>query len=410
MTHHPIAAQLNQLAAELNDTFLERKSLIQGTILALLAKEHVFALGIPGTAKSDFFRAVAHAFINARYFEIQLSKSRPVEAVLGPLNIPAFRESGDYLLKRKGYASQVELCFLDEIGKASETLGHDLLALANERQYTEVVGDEKSVHKAPLYTMFTGSNEELTDESESNAALWDRLLVRVVVDTIQSTDNFKRLLSSDMKRPETKIDWAEFAHVVDEVVPAVEIPDKVLDAVASLREAMQREHLLVSDRRWRTTMKLLKAYAFLNGRSEVTVGDLRALTYALWETPHQIEKVDRLVRSAADPLFEPISKLQDRLKELDAQIDVEKEKDRPLRAAYGNEATKKLRDARDNILTLEMAATAEGREIPEEMERVREDTNRVMRRVLVELMQEDGMPMTEELVQSMIKQLWEHPR
>ncbi|GAB3863543.1 AAA family ATPase [Nocardioides maradonensis] len=383
---HPVAVQLNTLADELNATFLERRSLTQASILALLTKEHVFALGAPGSAKSLFFRTLAKAFINARYFEIALSKTRPAEAVLGPLDIKAFRENGDYKLKRKGFATTSELIFLDEIGKASPILGHDLLALLNERIYHEVDDEGNSAHPAPLSTAFTGSNEMLTDESDDNAALADRLLFKVLVDYIQDTDNFKAMLTSDMSEPETTIEWTDFKQVVDEVIPAIKISQATLDGVAGLKEAFAREGMSPSDRRWRTSMKALQAQAFLNGRSETNENDLLVLTYTLWDTPQQIEKVERLCKTASNPYYDTILRLKDALNEVEEGIDERVDQPAEVRNHHAIEVTSKLKRANDNITTLRMEAEAAGRDLPADVEAVIRNLDRLMVRNLREMM------------------------
>jgi MoxR-like ATPase len=365
---HPIATKLNALRDELNATYLERSDAILAMLLAVLSGQHVFLLGPPGTAKSDLVRAMVRTFMGARYFETLLSKTRPTEAVMGPLDVKRFRETGDYVLKREHFASQVEFAFLDEIGKMSSILGHDLLALLNERLYHEVENGRSS-HPAPLSTAFTASNEMVTAESDDAAALWDRLLFRVVVDYLQDTDNFRQLLVGDMKAPETEIEWMELKDVIDDVVPAVKIDERALQALASLKAAFTREHLYPSDRRWRASMRALQAHAFLDGRDEVLEDDLVVLRFTLWDTVEQIDKVSRLCLSAANPFVEPLLEIRDAIKQVDDGItertgpDASGNDQTDARQAYGKEANRKLADARNRLDTMLMEA--DGRRIPQ---------------------------------------------
>src|SRR5437879_876766 len=89
---HPVATQLLLLIDEVSEMFPERRKVIEAVVLAILAKQHFFALGPPGTGKSLLFRTLFSAFTTARYFEALLSKSRPSEAILGPPSLRRLRE------------------------------------------------------------------------------------------------------------------------------------------------------------------------------------------------------------------------------------------------------------------------------------------------------------------------------
>lgn len=364
---HAVATLFNQLERELNATYLEREEAVKAALLAILSGEHVFILGPPGTAKSDLIRAIVNRIKNARYFEVLLSKTRPAEAVMGPLDIIRFREKGDYVLKRKHYATDVEFAFFDEVGKMSSILGHDMLALLNERLIHEV--DNGTSHRpAPLSTAFTASNEMPTAESDDAAALWDRLLFRVMIDYLQDHDNFAKLFTTTMVAPTVEIEWEELQDVIKNVVPNITISESALKALVVLRDNFTREHLHPSDRRWRASMKALKAAAFLDGRSEIEEDDIAALRFTLWDTPEQIDKVTRLCMSAANPYVEPLLEIKEAIKEVDAGVTERTGKDSngndqtDARQAYGKEANKKLTDARNRLDTLLMEAN--GRRIP----------------------------------------------
>lgn len=384
---HPVAAALTALRAELNDIFKERADLITASLLAILAREHVFALGAPGSAKSQLFRTIASAFVGADYFECALSKTRPAEAVLGPLDIKAFRENGDYRLKRKGFLTTVHLAMLDEIGKASPVLGHDLLAALNERIYHEVDDHGNSAHPIPLSTAFTASNEMLTDDSDDNAAIWDRLLFRVLVDYIQDSDNWKAMLEADSMTPETTLRWEDVATAAATEIPAIALSPATLEGLAGLKDAFAREQLVISDRRWRMSVKALQANAFLNGRSETSEADIEVLRFTLWETPQQIEKVERLCKAASNPYYEPVIRLREMLGEVADGMDERAESTVEVRADYAIEVTRKLRAANDQIITLELQA---GDNLPPEVAEVRTRVQELMRRNLVEMMNQEG--------------------
>ena len=345
---HAVAKSLTEIEGELNKYFLERREVIRAMLLAVLAGEHIFMLGPPGVAKSLLVRIFVGAILRKRYFEAQLSKQRPAEAILGPLDVLEFRTNGNYFLKRKGYATDCEFVFLDEIGKASPVLWNDLLALANERVYHEVNGG-RSVHNAPLSTMFTASNEMITDQSDDAAAMWDRLLVRVFVDYLKDKRNFGKLLTAGAPTITTTVPWDELHAVITHDVPAVVLTDDTVAQVVRLRSEFKKHSLVISDRRWRASMKLLQANAFLNGRSETNDEDLAVLRFALWDTVEQMDKVAELCLSASNPFVKPLGEIRTRLREIENGVRDREQGDAGGKWQYGKEATQKLDKVRDEL-------------------------------------------------------------
>lgn len=317
---HPVATGLGTIREELADFFKERRTCIDGMILATLSKEHGFILGPPGTGKSMLCRAFFARFPGAEYFEAVLSKTRPAEAVLGPYDIPQLRDHGHLYRKTNGFLPTANFGMLDEIGKMSPTLGHDLLAILNERLLHQVNGGRSAV-PVPLYTVIGGSNELPTEESDDAAATWDRMLVRLVVDEIQESSNFADMLTGDRSPATgTTIDFADLADAIDNVVPQIKVPQDVVETVLTLRDQLRAEEITPSDRRWKQSMKLLRASAFLEGRTEATTDDIQVLRHTLWDTPSQIATVERMTLSVSNPVAEKALSLLERAEEIASEV------------------------------------------------------------------------------------------
>lgn len=342
-TPHPMAQSLRTIITEVSDLYLERHAAIEAVIVAILAKQHAFILGPPGTGKSEMAREIISRFIGAEYFEQLLSKTRPDAAVLGPYDLPLLKNTGSFKRKVEGFLPTANFAFIDEVGKMSPTLGHDLLPILNERILHEVNG-KRSSHPVPLYSVVTASNELIVEESEDAAALWDRLLVRVVVDYIQETGHFITLMRGpDPCATRTTVNFTDLATVIDTVVPTVVIPDQVLGLVIQLREQLRGTGVEVSDRRWRQCGTLLQASAFLNGRLEVVDDDLHVLRFALWDGPEQIKPVERLTLSLSNPAAEECLRILDDTEQLAAEIRDRKGKSLTEKAAFGAESHGKLK-------------------------------------------------------------------
>lgn len=371
-TLHPVAAKLHLVRDELSVNFLERRSVIEMLILTLLSKEHGFLLGPPGTGKSAMIRALVDRItfdpaIGTYYFEALLSRTRPDAAILGPYNLPELRDNGDFHRKINGFLPSAIIAFIDEIGKMSPTLGHDLLAILNERLYHEVNGG-RSAKKVPLYSAFTASNELITADSDDAAALWDRLLVRDEVDSIQETSNFVSLLAqavaagpSTTTNVVTEIDWTDLATVIDTVIPTIPLPHETAMTIAKLRAEIRGHGYAVSDRRWKQSIRVMQAAAFLDGSDQVTDDHVMVLRYTLWDTPEQRATIDRLCLSASNPMNEAIISLLDRSDEIHTGIEQRKGQSLESRAQYGAEANAKLKVLVAELGQLRQDALAAGR-------------------------------------------------
>ena len=164
--------RLNDIIEEVGLLYPERGPLARATILAMVAKQHLFVVSEPGCAKSQLAREICARITGARTFEVQLSKSRPDQAVLGPFNLPALRDEGRFERNTEGYLPTADLAILDEASKASPVLGHDLLSILNERVYHEV-SNGRSAHPVPLPTAVCTGNEIPTESGPDAAALWE---------------------------------------------------------------------------------------------------------------------------------------------------------------------------------------------------------------------------------------------
>ena len=74
---------------------------------------------------------------------------------------------------------------------------------------------------------------------------------------------------------------------------AVTVPGAILEAIAQIRRELAREQIVVSDRRWKNSLGILRAHAIVAGRSAVAEDDLMFLAHVLWKDPEERPKVRR---------------------------------------------------------------------------------------------------------------------
>ncbi|WP_210634641.1 AAA family ATPase [Streptomyces sp. GESEQ-13] len=315
------ARRLRAVCAELSDRFFERDDVVRTLVVTLLAGQHSLVLGPPGTAKSELARELTGRIDGAAYWEILLSKFTAPTRMFGPIDVAALAR-GEYRQVYDGRATTAHVAFIDEIFKCSTAALNETLGYLNERIYHPENGGAPI--RCPLIGAITASNE--LPDGEDSAAIYDRLLVRIEVGYLEDPSNFAALVRSAVGRPaepapRTTLELAALQRAVAKGVPAVEVPDAIVDAVVTLRAALRRKELVASDRRWRQAVGLLQASAYLDGRTEVAETDLSVLTHVLWDSPAQRPVVEREVLNLVNPDAREALDLADVIEELEAQLD-----------------------------------------------------------------------------------------
>jgi len=355
------ARQLQAITAELAETYLERSAVVRALVTAVLAGQHSLLLGPPGTAKSELARELTGRIDGARYWEILLSKFTDPKRMFGPVDVGALVQ-GRYTQVFDGRATQCEIAFVDEIFKCSAGALNETLAFLNERLYHPENGGPPIA--CPLIAAITASNE--LPAGEELSAVYDRLLVHLEVGYLADPSNFAALVRSAVTPrvppARTTVPLEALRHAVTAAVPAVGVPDGIVDAICQLRAALRRAELTASDRRWKQAVRLLQASAFLDGRDEVAETDLAILTAVLWDSTADRPAVEREVLQLVSPDAGEALDLADAIAELEAQLDAKAGQSRESLSEWAiKEANSKLSRAGKRLDQMRADAVTAGR-------------------------------------------------
>ncbi len=287
---------IKSILSALKSGAYERDEAIALSLLSALSGESIFLLGLPGVGKSMIARRLKLAFEDATVFEYLMSRFSTPDEIFGPVSISKLKNEDRYERMTVGYLPDAEVVFLDEIWKAGPAIQNALLTVLNEKIYL----NGNTEMRLPVKAIIAASNE-LPAEDEGLEALWDRFVVRYIVEPIRHKNNFFHLIS-DEAEPPMQIDFrplsCEDYERIREESRRVEVPEEIMELLYALRQRVNSlpkttdeedeigevERCYVSDRRWKKITGILRTSAFLNGRKRIDLSDLLLLEFMLWDS------------------------------------------------------------------------------------------------------------------------------
>ena len=295
-----IRERMKLLVREMSKGAFEREEAIGLSLLSALSGESIFLLGLPGVGKSMIARRLKSAFKDSTCFEYLMSRFSTPDEIFGPVSISKLKDEDIYERCVDGYLPTADVIFLDEIWKAGPAIQNSLLTALNEK----IFHNGKVDINLPLKGIIAASNE-LPAEDEGLEALWDRFLIRYIVKPINHKNAFMLLIGNEKMAfkmpgnlPLSPDEYAEIQKGIDRVI----VPEAVMESLFELRELYakrfankeedeEEEAPYISDRRWKKIVGILRASAYLNGRSVVDFSDCLLLEHMLWDKDTQLSKV-----------------------------------------------------------------------------------------------------------------------
>ena len=300
--------RVNKILHALNENLFEREEIVQLALLTTIAGESIFLLGLPGVAKSLIARRIKEIFKDGNSFEYLMNRFSTPDEIFGPIAISKLKKDDKYERITEKYLPTADIVFLDEIWKAGPSIQNSLLTVINEKIYRN--GQQEV--KIPLKGLISASNE-LPAKGEGLEALWDRFIIRYLVENISDPNKFNAFLSTENIGFDAKIDDkhkitnAEYQKWQTSI-SKVKISDEALNVINVIRNYIvkfnnkkdTKKPVYVSDRRWKKIVKVLKTSAFLNDRKVIDLMDCFLIAHTIWDEVEQIGIVKEFVSDAIE--------------------------------------------------------------------------------------------------------------
>lgn len=305
--------KLNAIVNEVSTMYLERQPAIRGVVLALLSRQHIALLGPPGVSKSALVCEIRDRITGTEIFETLFDSFSPPEIVFGPVSIQGLQHD-KFERRIEGYAPTAHIFVAEEVFKCNSALLNAMLMLLNERKYK----NGTRLIDCPLISMIGCSNE--VPDDASLAAVYDRLMLRYICQYV-SGSNVVNLLRPNLATLgiRTTLSLADLIQAQAEV-STIKVSEQILEEVAHLKMKMEQEGFKASDRRWRASIKLLQACAYLDGRDSVDSDSLLVYGDVLWDDMKDATKcasaVGKIINPTLTQVFEHVDATDKLLAEL----------------------------------------------------------------------------------------------
>lgn len=140
-----------------------------------------------------------------------------------------------------------------------------------------------------------GAGEKMKITSKSYLLLF---LLRYEVDYIRDDQQFIAMLQNNAEVQLPKLSMQELLQHQNRV-KNVHISQTMYETIAKIRKSLSDEGIRPSDRRFKQSLSLIQAKAYLEGRFDVQRSDLMILSHTLWETVEQKEQVKLTINAVA---------------------------------------------------------------------------------------------------------------
>jgi MoxR-like ATPase len=299
---------LAQIRSQMDNYVVGHDDVKEALLLGLIAREHIYLEGPPGTAKTMLAEITSEA-AELEFFFYQLHRDTRLAELVGDTVIFREQEEGGEVIRqmnRKGGILTSEICVLDDISRSPGEALNILLRVLNERKFG---GD-----RIPLLTAIATGNPTKDDyyNEPLDPANLDRFTLQMKTLGLLQRNNWESaakvidLYASVNADPEIvdKVDRADLDDA-NAAVPKVDLTAEVKQLLLEFLNVLQNDYgcdetnSMLTDRTFLVkAVKILKAKAVLEGRDHCVPEDLFVLKYlTTFRVPEEVHnRIEDIIR------------------------------------------------------------------------------------------------------------------
>lgn len=282
-----LRASRERIDKELSKTIIGQKDVVQQLLISLLAGGHCLITGAPGLAKTLLVRSVARIF-HLNFQRIQFTPDLMPSDITGTEILEQRSDGRREMMFVKGpiFANVI---LADEINRTPPKTQASLLEAMQEHQVT--VAGKRYVLEEPFFVLATQNPIEMEGTYPLPEAQLDRFMFNVLIDYLPHKEELDVVMQTTSRRAEeietlfTGDDILKFQEVVRRVPIARETADYAVRLVEATRPGRPEATDFVNNwvswgaglRAAQTLVLGAKARALLEGRSNASIEDIRAL-------------------------------------------------------------------------------------------------------------------------------------
>jgi MoxR-like ATPase len=299
---------LAKIRSQMDNYVVGHDDVKEALLLGLIAREHIYLEGPPGTAKTMLAEITSEA-AELEFFFYQLHRDTRLAELVGDTVIFREQEEGGEVIRqmnRKGGILTSEICVLDDISRSPGEALNILLRVLNERKFG---GD-----RIPLLTAIATGNPTKDDyyNEPLDPANLDRFTLQMKTLGLLQRNNWESAakvidLYASVNAGREIVDRVDRSDLdaANTAMPKVDLTAAVKQLLLEFLNVLQNDYgcdetnSLLTDRTFLVkAVKILKAKAVLEGRDHCVPEDLFVLKYlTTFRVPEEVHnRIEDIIR------------------------------------------------------------------------------------------------------------------
>jgi len=301
---------------------IERTEEIELLGLAVISRVDLLFLGDPGVGKTWLIELLTdYGLVDMQLFTHLLAKDQSVSEILGEKDVMAMKE-GRTARITAGSLVEANLAYLDEIFKGSPPMLNPLLDIFAKRQLK--IGG-KVIDCSQLITILMSSNE--LPDREDLQAFRDRIAITKVVQPVKTPEGRRAITDIQLGYDIGGIDTTDLEPLTLDDIAAiraeamkVEFPEPVREKVGELEQKCLEAGFMISQRRKRDILRMMRSRAWARGRDSVVMDDFLVAEHMAWSHPDHHKPARDIVTDLASKFTRKARRLRETMEAVRAEI------------------------------------------------------------------------------------------